>query len=150
MFAAIISVIGTLLGALVVGGMQQLTTKAARRERARQDLIEAANLLLDGATDHRSHQYLKHVARQQDREDTPEARQERYAARSAMTKGLSRFEFATQSSTLLRLASELVSTSLAIGEADSANEIEINRAGDRAREAHKAMRQAIARHLHDR
>jgi hypothetical protein len=70
---AIVAVIGTLLGAVTAGVMQHLTTVAARRDRDRQALATAVAALLGAATDHRRHQYLKHVMRRQRHEETMES-----------------------------------------------------------------------------
>ncbi|MBP5942595.1 hypothetical protein [Streptomyces acidiscabies] len=148
MFAAIISVIGTLLGALAVGGLQHLA-KCGERELARQtELRDAASLLLDGATDHRSHQYLKHVAVREGRPDTPEARQARYEAQSQMTKGLNHIEFATADARIRQLASDLVTYSKEIGNHPSEDYDAVNASGEMARSAATALRRAVADRLH--
>ncbi|MGC0387578.1 hypothetical protein [Streptomyces sp. SAI-129] len=147
---AIIAVLGTLLGALTAGGMQHLTLVSARRDRDRQALAAAASALLGAATDHRRHQYLKHVMRRKGEEETPEIRAGRYEARSGMTKALTQLTLTTDDATLLHLAVALVDASNEVGEPDYDDHAAVDASGDRAREAHSAFETAAARHLRRR
>ncbi|WP_344400627.1 protein kilB [Streptomyces longisporus] len=147
MIAAIIAVLGTLLGAVTAGVLQQFATKSARRDRDRQALAAAVAGLLGAATDHRSHQYLKHVLRRQGGEETLELRAARYEARSAMTKALTALVIATDDPGLLALAERLVAASNEVGEQPHADRTAVDEAGNRAREAHAALQRAAANHM---
>ncbi|MFC7937847.1 hypothetical protein ACFU2J_16660 [Streptomyces sp. NPDC057387] len=147
MATAIIAVLGTLLGALTAGAMQHLTVVAARRDRDRQALADAAAGLLGAATDHRRHQYLKHVMRRKGEEETPEIRAARYEARSGMTKALTQLTLTTDDAALLRLAVSLVDASTEVGEPDYDDRVGVDASGDRARKAHTAFETAVARYL---
>ncbi|WP_326729175.1 hypothetical protein [Streptomyces phaeochromogenes] len=147
MTTAIVAVIGTLLGAVTAGVMQHLTTVAARRDRDRQALAAAVAALLGAATDHRRHQYLKHVMRRQSHEETMEIRAARYEARSEMTKALTSLTLVTDDASLLGLADTLVQRSTDMGEPPHDDYDAVNAAGDRAREAHAAFQAAAAEHL---
>ncbi|MEV2197115.1 hypothetical protein AB0I02_39990 [Streptomyces phaeochromogenes] len=147
MTTAIVAVIGTLLGAVTAGVMQHLTTVAARRDRDRQALAAAVAALLGAATDHRRHQYLKHVMRRQGHEETMEIRAARYEARSEMTKALTSLTLVTDDPSLLGLADTLVQRSTDMGEPPHDDYDAVNAAGDRAREAHAAFQAAAAEHL---
>jgi hypothetical protein len=144
---AIIAVLGTLLGALTAGAMQHLTVVSARRDRDRQALAAAVASLLGAATDHRRHQYLKHVMRRKSEEETPEIRAARYEARSGMTKALTVLTLTTDEATLLRLAVSLVDASTEVGEPDYDDRAAVDASGDRARHAHTAFETAAAQYL---
>lgn len=144
MGATVVAVTGTLLGVVVAGGMQYLMALSNRRDQRRQTLTDAVVALLGAATDHRSHQYLKVVARRDGLAETVEARQGRYAARSATTKALTALTVATQNPELLRLGRDLVDASFAIGDA-----ADLDAAGGRARTAHDAFQNSAAHHIHN-
>ncbi|MEU2441290.1 hypothetical protein ABZ595_34660 [Streptomyces rubradiris] len=148
MVATLIAVLGTLAGAVVAGFMQHLTTtrtaRAAAAERRRQALAAAVPALLAALVRHREQQYLKIVARREGREDTPQDRQSRYAARSAVTSAMDTLHMVTRDGALLALAQEAVDAAMAIGDVPAQ---ELDAAGLRARRAHTALREAGARHL---
>ncbi|GAA0613921.1 hypothetical protein [Streptomyces crystallinus] len=145
MIATLIAVLGTLAGALVAGVMQHLTasrtTRAAQDERRRQALTEAVPALLAALVRHREQQYLKIVARREERADTVEARQARYAARSAVTSAMDTLHMTTTSARLLAVAQEAVDAAMALGDVPTE---ELDAAGLRARQAHTALREAGA------
>ncbi|WP_405931025.1 hypothetical protein [Streptomyces sp. NBC_00827] len=149
MTGTLIAVLGTLAGAVVAGFMQHLTstrtTRAAMTERRRQALAEAIPALLAALVRHREQQYLKIVARSESRDDSPEARQSRYAARSAVTSAMDTLHMATQDTGLFAVAQEAVDAPMAIGDVPEA---ERDAAGLRARKAHTALRLVGARHLY--
>lgn len=149
MGATLIAVFGTLAGAVVAGLMQHLTTartaRAATVERRRQAVAEAIPALLAAVVRHREQQYLKIEARREGRDDTPEARQSRYAARSAVTSAMDALYMAAQDTDLLAVAQEAVDAAMAIGDVPDG---ELAEAGLRARKAHTALRLAGARHLY--
>ncbi|MCL3998018.1 hypothetical protein [Streptomyces lavenduligriseus] len=149
MVATLIAVLGTLAGAVVAGFMQHLTTtrtaRAAAVERRRQALAAAVPALLAALVRHREQQYLKIVARREGREDTPQDRQSRYAARSAVTSAMDTLHMVTRDGALLALAQEAVDAAMAIGDVPAE---ELDAAGLRARRAHTALREAGARHLY--
>ncbi|MEU2436587.1 hypothetical protein ABZ595_10335 [Streptomyces rubradiris] len=149
MVATLIAVLGTLAGAVVAGLMQHLTTtrtaRAAAAERRRQALAAAVPALLAALVRHREQQYLKIVARREGREDTPQDRQSRYAARSAVTSAMDTLHMVTRDGALLALAQEAVDAAMAIGDVPAQ---ELDAAGLRARRAHTALREAGARHLY--
>ncbi|MEV8127748.1 hypothetical protein AB0P07_27340 [Streptomyces sp. NPDC085944] len=147
MATAIIAVLGTLLGALTAGAMQHLTVVAARRDRDRKALADAAAALLGAATDHRRHQYLKHVMRRKGEEETPEIRAARHEARSGMTKAPTQLTLTTDDAALLRLAVGLVDASTEVGEPDYEDRVAVDASDDRARDAHTAFETAAARCL---
>ncbi|MGW6741669.1 hypothetical protein ACWGDX_13235 [Streptomyces sp. NPDC055025] len=144
MWSAIVAVVGTLLGAVVAGGMQHLAAALARRDQRRREVAAAAEGLLGAATDHRSHQYLKRVARRDGLPDTGEAREKRYAAHSATTKAMTALMVATSDRRLISLARDLVNASFALGDAD-----DLDAAGDLARHAHNAFQTAVADYIHN-
>ncbi|MFT9477427.1 hypothetical protein [Streptomyces sp. Mo3] len=149
MIATLIAVLGTLAGTVVAGFMQHLTAartaRAAADERRRQALAEAIPALLTGLARHREQQYLKIVARREGQPDATEARQTRYAARTAVTSAMDTLFMATQDRALLAVAQEAVDAAMALGDA---SEPELDAAGLRARKAHTALREAGARHLY--
>lgn len=145
--AAIIAVLGTLLGALTAGAMQHLTTVSARRDRDLQVLAAAVAGLLAAATDHRRHQYLKHVLRRMGESESLEFRAARYEARSGMTKAQTALMLATDDAELLRLAARLADASNEVGEPDHDDQVAVDEAGDRARTAHADFQAAAARRL---
>lgn len=148
MEAAIIAVLGTLLGALTAGAMQHLITRSARRDRDRQALAAAVASLLGVATDHRRHQFLKHVARRESTApETPETRAARWEAKSAMTKALTVLTLATDDPALLRLAGDLVDASLEVGDPAYEERPAIDGSGRRAHQAHAAFQAAAALYL---
>ncbi|MEV8476568.1 protein kilB [Streptomyces sp. NPDC051173] len=142
MIATLIAVLGTLAGALVAGLMQHLTasrtTRAAQIERRRQALAEAVPALLSALVRHREQQYLKIKARREALADTVEARQARYAARSAVTSAMDTLYMATVDARLLAVAQEAVDAAMALGDVP-ADELDV--AGLRARQAHTALRE---------
>lgn len=145
----LIAVLGTLAGAVVAGLMQHLTTahtaRNATAERRRQALADAVPALLAAIVRHREHQWLKVAARRDGLPDSAEARQARYAARSAVTSAMDTLHMATRNRELLTAAQEAVDAAMALGDA-SADELDA--AGLRARQAHTALRDAGARHLY--
>ena len=145
MGSAIIAVIGTLLGALAAAGMQHLATASARRHHDRQTRAAAIAELLAAATDHRMHQYLKHVARRDGQTDTLETRSARYAARSAMTKALTAVRLSGAPTGITGLAADLVTASTALGEMPSDDRAAVDTAGEAARRAHQALETAAVR-----
>ncbi|MFJ5302152.1 hypothetical protein [Streptomyces sp. NPDC088350] len=149
MFATLVAVLGTLAGTVVAGLMQHLTTtrttRAATAEQRRRALAGAIPELLAALVRHREQQYLKIVARSDGLADTPEARQARYAARSAVTSAVDTLHMATADRELLALAQEAVDAAMALGDAPEA---ELELAGLRARVAHTALRTAGARHVY--
>jgi hypothetical protein len=152
MLTTLVAVLGTLMGAGVAGVMQHLTTtrttEAVRVERRRQALVEAFPALLGALVDHRRHQYLKIVARREGEPDTAAARTARYEARSGVSKTMAAVQMATRDGELLRLAHEAVNTAFALGDAPSDDAVA--EAGDRARQAHDALRDAAAAYVYDR
>ncbi|ATL88752.1 hypothetical protein [Streptomyces malaysiensis] len=147
METTIVAVAGTLLGAIVAGGMQHLASLSARRDRDRQTRTEAIDRLLGNATDHRREQYLKHVARREGQTDTHETRRKRYEARTAMTKALTSVQLSGANEDLIALAADLVTASTALGDAPSEDRAAVDTAGDTARQAHAALLAAAVRTL---
>ncbi|MEW2571739.1 hypothetical protein [Streptomyces sp. NPDC047070] len=149
MTATLIAVFGTLAGAVVAGFMQHLTTtrtaRTAQTERRRQALAEAIPALLAALVRHREQQYLKVVARRKAQPDTVEARQARYAARSAVTSAMDTLYMVTQRRDLLALAQEAVDAAMTLGDVPAG---ELDAAGLRARQAHTALRTAGAQHVY--
>ncbi|MGJ5898459.1 protein kilB [Streptomyces niveiscabiei] len=149
MFATLIAVFGTLAGTVVAGLMQHLTAartaRAALAERRREALAGAVPALLAALVGHREQQYLKIAARREGREDTPEARSARYAARSAVTSAMDTLHMVTRDAELLTLAQDAVNAAMAVGDAP---EGELDAAGLRARKAHTALREAGARYVY--
>ena len=149
MIATLVAVLGTLAGTIVAGLMQHLTStrtaEKAATERRREALATAVPSLLAALVRHREQQYLKIVARREERADTSESRQARYEARSAVTSAMDTLHMATQDSGLLALAQEAVDAAMFLGDAP---EGELDAAGLRARKAHTALRTAGARHLY--
>ncbi|MGW3312355.1 hypothetical protein ACWDG9_37875 [Streptomyces sp. NPDC001073] len=94
---------------------------------------------------HREQQYLKIVARRDGLTDTPDTRQARYAARSAVTSAMDTLHMTTTDRVLLTLAQEAVNAAMALGDAP---ESELDAAGLRARVAHTALRTAGAEHVY--
>jgi hypothetical protein len=139
MGTAIIAVIGTLAGAVVSGLVQHLTTT---RERRRQELVTASIALVDALVGHRRHQYLKIKARRENREDTPDAVEARYAARSAVTTAMAALRLATRDRRLLTLAEEARGATFALGDA---SEEELPAARQRSLDAHDALLDAAAK-----
>ncbi|MFF0428376.1 hypothetical protein ACFYUJ_28755 [Streptomyces sp. NPDC004520] len=147
MAASIIAVLGTLLGALVAGVLQHFFTLSARRDRDRQALTAAVAGLLGAATDHRRHQYLKHVVRRSGEDEGLELRVARYEAQSGVTKALTALMLATDDATLLRLANDVVDASGEIKEHAHDDRLAIDDAAERAHRAHAAFQSAAAVHL---
>ncbi|MFI1183348.1 hypothetical protein ACH4UT_27890 [Streptomyces sp. NPDC020799] len=145
MGTTIVAVLGTLAGALVAGLMQHVTAvrtaRAERAERRRQALAEAVPALLAALVRHREQQYLKISARNEGLADTEEARQARYAARSAVTSAMDSLHMATADAPLLAVAQDAVDAAMAVGDVPVADR-EV--AGLRARVAHTALREAGA------
>ncbi|MFF1681570.1 hypothetical protein ACFVYG_36675 [Streptomyces sp. NPDC058256] len=148
MTATLMAVLGTLAGAVVAGFMQHLTitrtTRSATAEQRRKALADAIPALLAALVRHREQQYLKIVARREGQTDATEARQARYAARSAVTSAMDTLYMTTQNSDLLAVAQEAVDAAMALGDAPEA---ELDAAGLRARKAHTALRTIGARHV---
>lgn len=149
MIATLLAVLGTLAGTVVAGFMQHLTTtrtaRTATAEQRRQALAAAIPALLAALGRHREQQYLKIVARREGPYESADARQARYAARSAVTSAMDTLHMATQDRGLLALAQEAVDAAMFLGDAP---ESELDAAGLRARKAHTALRTAGARHLY--
>ncbi|MEU7663373.1 hypothetical protein [Streptomyces lincolnensis] len=141
--------LGTLAGAVVAGLMQYLTsTRTARTalaERRRQALADAIPALLAAVVRHREQQYLKIEARREGLGDTPETRQARYAARSAVTSAMDTLHMVTRDADLIAVAQEAVDAAFALGDAAPQD---LSAAGLRARKAHTALREVGARHLY--
>ncbi|MFH8751078.1 hypothetical protein ACH4GK_31945 [Streptomyces rimosus] len=117
----IIGAATTLAGAGVTGLIQYATTvrtaRAERAERHRREVGEAAVELAGALVDHRRHQYLK-LQTVREGGDPPAGRQERWEARSAVTRSMARLEVvAPHEQHLLRAAREGVATCLALGDA---------------------------------
>ncbi|CDR08545.1 hypothetical protein [Streptomyces iranensis] len=150
MITTLIAVLGTLAGAVVAGFMQHLTAtrtaRSAAAERRRQALAEAIPALLAGLARHREQQYLKIVARREGQPDTAEARQTRYAARTAVTSAMDSLFMATQDRALLAVAQEAVDAAMALGDVPEA---ELDAAGLQARKAHTALRESAASFVYD-
>lgn len=146
MSESIVAVAGTLLGGLLQYAITAFGDRRATAERRRQALVDAVPTLLGALTDHRRHQYLKIVARREGSPDTVEAREQRYAARSAATKAMAALQMATQDRTLLDLARRAVDASFALGDAPDDN---VQAAGDTARTAHDAFQEAAARLVYE-
>ncbi|WP_055702881.1 hypothetical protein [Streptomyces silaceus] len=141
MVGTLIAVLGTLAGTVVAGFMQHLTTtrnaQKATAEARRQHLASAIPALLAALARHREQQYLKIVARREAQADTTDARQARYAARTAVTSAVDTLHMATRDRELLAAAQEAVNAAMALGDA---TESELDAVGLRAREAHTALR----------
>ena len=149
MITTLVAVLGTLAGAVVAGLMQHLTAarnaRTAAAERRRQALADAVPALLAAIVTHRGHQWLKVAARRDGQPDTTEARQARYAARSAVTSAMDALHMATANRELLAAAQAAVDAAMAIGDVP---ESERDAAGLRARQAHTALREAGAKALY--
>ncbi|MFJ8060815.1 hypothetical protein [Streptomyces sp. NPDC096142] len=149
MIATLVAVLGTLAGTIVAGLMQHLTTtrttRAATAEQRRRALADAIPALLAALVRHREQQYLKIVARRDGLTDTPDTRQARYAARSAVTSAMDTLHMVTADPVLLTLAQDAVNAAMALGDAP---EGELDAAGLRARVAHTALRTAGAEHVY--
>ncbi|ATL28730.1 hypothetical protein [Streptomyces formicae] len=149
MIGTLIAVLGTLAGAVVAGFMQYLTTartaRKATAEQRRQALATAIPALLAALAGHREQQYLKLVARREAQAETAEARQARYAARTAVTSAMDTLHMTTQDDVLLAAAQEAVDAAMALGDA---SEGELDAAGLRARQAHTALRTIGARSIY--
>ncbi|ATL29404.1 hypothetical protein [Streptomyces formicae] len=149
MIGTLIAVLGTLAGAVVAGFMQYLTTartaQKATAEQRRQALATAIPALLAALARHREQQYLKLVARREAQAETTEARQARYAARTAVTSAMDTLHMTTQDDVLLAAAQEAVDAAMALGDA---SEGELDAAGLRARVAHTALRETGARRVY--
>ncbi|WP_409236720.1 hypothetical protein [Streptomyces sp. PA5.6] len=149
MIGTLIAVLGTLAGTVVAGFMQHLTTartaQKATAEQRRQALASAIPALLAALARHREQQYLKLVARREAQADTAEARQARYAARTAVTSAMDTLHMATRDSELLTTAQEAVDAAMALGDATGS---ELDAAGLRARKAHTALRTVGAHRIY--
>ncbi|WP_405717373.1 hypothetical protein OG607_00735 [Streptomyces sp. NBC_01537] len=84
------------------------------------------------------------MARRNGAPETDEARQARYAARSAVTSAMDDLHMATRDDVLLRLAQEAVDAAIALGDAEADRES----AGTQARVTHTALRLAGAARVH--
>ncbi|MFF5475381.1 hypothetical protein [Streptomyces achromogenes] len=147
MITTLIAVVGTLLGAVLTGAWQHLTTVSGRRDRDCQAQRAAVAQLLGAATAHRAAQYLKHVARREGTVETAEARASWYAARTAMTTALTGVRLSGVPAHLQHLAADLVAASVAVGDAPSDDRQAVDTAGALARTAHEVLETAAAQHL---
>lgn len=150
MGTVIVAVLGTLGGAVTASLIQYVTAvrvqRAAETERRRDALAATAPVFLAALVDHRRHQYLKIAARREGHPDTPEAREARYEARSAVTAARGALRMATRDRRLLDLATVAVDTAFALG--DAVDDAAVEAAGDAARAAHDALEEAAATAVH--
>lgn len=138
----VVAVAGTLLGGVVGVLGVVIVDWRARAEQRRQKLSDASEQLVGAAAEHRQHQYLKIEARRRGEPDTDQARHERYAARTQVTKARAALRRATRDADLLELARQLVDASFALGDAP---DDQVKTVGDSARAAHDAFDEASAR-----
>lgn len=139
MDAAIVAVAGTLAGSATTGMVHYFTTAWDRR---RQELVGACKALIAALIKYRREQYKKIDARRQDREDSTEARDERWAAHSEVTVAIAAVQMATRDRRLRRLASEAVDATFAIGDA---GEEDLPAARARSLAAHEALLDAAVK-----
>ena len=87
METSIIAVIGTLLGAIVAGGIQQATARRTRREALHDRGLAAVAALAGALADHRRTMWLRESLRLSGADDTAvaEARAASHTTRSALT-----------------------------------------------------------------
>ncbi|WP_139141083.1 hypothetical protein [Streptomyces qinglanensis] len=107
-WASVVAVIGTLLGALTTGLLQRWVSSRAEHTARIQRLQDAATSLADALTDYRGRLYWETRLATQD-EGTPEqeeATHESWAARSRVNYAINRLLLATQDERILRLATE--------------------------------------------
>ena len=145
MGTAIVGAAAVLAGALLAGMVQYVMHLIGRRERRREAVAAAIAGVLATSRKHRGKQYLKHTARRDGLPDTPEAREVRYDAQSAMQDAMDLVVTDVPDAELRRLARELVGASLALGDCDPAD---LDTVGDLARDTADALRGALAQHLY--
>ncbi|MFH8237509.1 hypothetical protein [Streptomyces sp. NPDC018321] len=106
-WASVVAVAGTLLGALTTGLLQRWISLRAEREAGLQRLREAAIMLADALTDYRGRLYWETSLRSS-AETTPEqereAKKESWAARSQVNYAMNRLRLSTRDEHLLELA----------------------------------------------
>ncbi|MFH8410728.1 hypothetical protein ACH4FX_39045 [Streptomyces sp. NPDC018019] len=143
---AIIAAASVLAGAGMTGLIQYMTAvRAARAERAdwhRQDVGEAAVELAGALVDHRRHQYLK-LQTLREGGDPAAGRQERWEARSAVTRAMARLEVvAPREPELLHAGREAVAATFALG--DSSEDV-LDEAREATLRAHDELLAAAVR-----
>lgn len=146
MVITLVAVLGTLAGSLVTGLLQHLTAvhtqQTARAESRRQAITDAVPALLKAVVEFRQAQFLKIRAKLGGQDDTQDAVEKRYTARSCMTAAMDILFLATTDEALLAIAQEAVDAAIALGDV-ALDEVDVAR--DRARRAHSALRIAGAR-----
>ncbi|MFE9337673.1 pRL2-23 [Streptomyces sp. NPDC007063] len=107
-WASVVAVVGTLLGALTTGLLQRWVTSRAERAAHLQRLQEAATGLADALTDYRGRLYweTRLASRAGATPEQEEATHESWAARSRVNYAINRLLLATQDERILRLATE--------------------------------------------
>ncbi|MEV6396183.1 hypothetical protein AB0M39_15640 [Streptomyces sp. NPDC051907] len=140
MATAIIAAAAALLGAVVAGLMQYLIHRTLRRERRRQDAVEALSSLLGAATDYRAHQYLKQTMRELGLDEPLEARAMRYEVRAKVTKAMVAVRLTVSDQRILDLADVLLTTSFTLGDVPD----DLPTARSIAISAHNALQDAAA------
>lgn len=146
MSAAIVAAAAALAGVLLTQLTGFLPDRRAKVEWWREKRLDALSELLAAGVDHRRHQYLKIAARRDGQPDTPDTREARYEARSAVTKAMAAVQIATRDPELLRLAHQLVDASFALGDATGTG---VDTVGDTARDAHNQLQDKAAELAHE-
>jgi hypothetical protein len=149
MAAAVIAAVAALAGVFL---QSLIGDRRARAERERREFMGAVQALLAAFVTFREQQYLKIADRRQGIADTREARQARYAARSALTAAIDQFHTATSDRQLLDLVDEARRVAVALGDAapvaGPVDETAVDGVGEQARRIHTALRNAAHHALH--
>jgi type II secretory pathway pseudopilin PulG len=155
---SLIAVLGTLAGVVLASLMQYLTDARGRRERQRQALAAAISDLLVAVLTLREQQWLKIAATRDGQPDTPDARAQRYAARSRLTVAHDQFAMTTNAADLLAAARKAGNAALELcdidtGPADNGRfspDIEgyLAEIRNRTRRTHTALRELGAARVH--
>ncbi|MER7057182.1 hypothetical protein [Streptomyces sp. NPDC000351] len=106
-WASVVAVAGTLLGALTTGLLQRWISARAEREAGLQRLREAAIMLADALTDYRGRLYWETSlgsAAETTPEQEREARKESWTSRSQVNYAMNRLRLSTRDDSLLELA----------------------------------------------
>ncbi|MFF0745664.1 protein kilB [Streptomyces sp. NPDC004111] len=145
MTASIIAVIGTLLGAIVAGGLQQATARRARREALRDKGLAAVADLAAALADHRRTMWHRESLRLAgaDAAAIADARDASYATRSAVTAPQTLVSILLPA--LAPAAAEAAKAAYALRDATSATQL--SDARTEALRAADALTEAAARHL---
>ncbi|MFE2045723.1 hypothetical protein ACFXAZ_33370 [Streptomyces sp. NPDC059477] len=158
MWPTIIAVLGTLAGGALAGVTQHWTARSARQEQHRLQVADAVRALLAAALTYRERFWLQIEVIRDGEQETPEARADRYRARSEVTIARDHLVLLTNDPALIAAARDASWSAISLSDvplgpvearrfADDV-EAQLEAARDESRDTHTTLRDTGVAYVH--